>query len=1523
MQGAATRRNDRSAAFHSRLAIGLEHLVLAMVAFVPQLLADPGVVTSDTKSFLYLDPGTFLRQSASMWDPTVALGTVTHEQVGYLFPMGPFYWVMSTLHVSTWVAQRLWVGAIIFAAGAGVLYLTRHLGMNEPARGVAALAFCLSPYLLQYVGRISVILLPWAGLPWMVAFIAQAARTRGWRYPALFALVVAAVGGINASSLVYVGIAPVLWLPYAVFVSREITRRDAWRCVWRTGVLSLAVSLYWIVGLEIEGAYGVNVLKYTETVSTVSQTSVASEVLRGLGYWYFYGTDRMGAWMPASVSFTQDLWLLASSFAVPVLAVVAASLLRWTQRSYFVLLVLVGMICAVGAFPYSNPSFFGQAVRSFMLHSTVGLALRSTDRATPLVILGLAVLLGGGVAALSTSVPRIGILVAIGAIAVIAAANPTLWDGGTVVNGFTQPDPLPSAVRQAAAALNNEARGTRVLAIPGSDFAAYRYGDTVDSVYPGLLTRPFVTDEQLVQGSLATNNVIAAINDPLQNGTPNLDALAPMARLLSAGDILLQNNLAYEHYDQPLPQQLAAELATPPTGLGTPTGYGAPVPNVSLLPEEDEQAEATSPSAPWPSPIEVFPVSDPRPIVRAEPASAPLVVDGDANGVAEAAGIGLLAGNPTILYGGTLDSHPAQLQAAVRSGATIVVTDTNQKQAHLWNQIEEDVGYIEPPKQSAPSNPNNFPVNLFPGAPSDAQTTADITGVSSVTASDYGYPATYLPEDRPAAALDGNDDTAWEVGTGGSPDGQWWQMTTVEPIRANQLTVVQPLVGDPNQWITRITLRFDGGRSLSVDLGPSSRASEGQQIHFSARTFSTLRITVERTNLDGKAPGPGQSAVGLAEVRLANVSAHEVISMPSDVLDAAGTASLQDRLLVVMNRVRVQPIPPRSDPQTTISRTIFLPTARSFTVTGTASISAQIPDDAIDRLLGRPGSTGNGIVAYSSGRLPGDLAAGAQAALDSNPDTAWINGFGANAQAGSWIQVTAPRAVSFDHLTLQVVADGQHSVPTRVTIAAGGEKDTLSLPPIADGRRQGTVVNVPLTFPTLSGTSIRVTFDKVRLEYTRNANSTLPIALPLSIAELGIPGVTIPSLPATLPGTCTENLLRIDGKPVWLAVTGSTTTALAGDELPVELCGPDAGGITLGAGTHDIESANGADPGVTGLSLGQNDTGFNLDALTLDSAPDGGAENEAMVESSNGTTPSLDISEPGATEGATGSATAVPAPHVSSAPRVTVTGQSATVLDVRVSGITSSTPFWLVLGESINQGWEASSPTGHSLGSPELIDSFANGWLLRPDTTGFTPRNGVLLLTLRWTPQHNMTVALMVSGFALLVCLALALWPRFRRRRRVLHTASSSGDPALKIPLFATPLHPSGNRLGTGGRILTALLVGMVGTALTTPVIGLSLAVGTYVASQLPWGRVLLVTTSISGVAAAGAWTVLTQAMDHVPAGGAWAEAFTTSGRLAWVGVVFLAADAVLDTREQWIYRRRRIAPERRDTEDRASSTNA
>ncbi|HVX21640.1 MAG TPA: alpha-(1-_3)-arabinofuranosyltransferase family protein [Acidimicrobiales bacterium] len=1584
----------------------LEHLALALLAFVPLLVVHPGVVTSDTKTYLYLDPGRFLGQVAWMWNPTVALGTVTHEYIGYLLPMGPFYAVAAAAHVPLWVAQRLWLGGILFAAGAGILYLCRVLSVRGPGRVVAALAFMLSPYFLQYAGRISVILLPWAGLPWMVAFAVLALRRGGWRYPALFALVVAVVSGINASSIIYVGVAPVLWLLYAVAVERDGTWGQAAAAAGRIAVLTALSCLWWIVGLGIEAAYGVNVLKYTETVPSTSETSSATEIIRGLGYWYFYGGDRLGPWTRSAVLYTQQLWLLALSYLVPVLAFLAAVFTRWRHRAYFVLLVVVGVVLSVGAHPIDHPTPAGGVLKAFMTDTTAGLAMRSTDRATPLVVLGLAMLLGAGVTALWARRPWIGAVTAVVVAGLVVANNPAVFNGDAeVASTFRQPAALPAYQMAAIDHLNATHPGTRVLAIPGDDFATDRWGNTVDTPQPAYLTRPFVTREQQVMGSMPTADILYAMDEPIQTSIENWNALAPMARLMSAGDVMVEYDQAYEHYGVPHPQLLALALGQAPAGLSDPRSFGTPVPNISSISTLDEQDLAAPAAITWPSPLVTYTVDTPRPITRAESNRGAVVVAGDATGIQALAGTGLLDGDSAIYYAGTLTdgggkgtgadsggkaeaaagtgtsggaAASTQLRQLLRTGAVLAVTDTNRKQAFRWDTLTANYGYTETPSEDpAKTTLSDSPIDLFPKAAAGAHTTAAYVGAVDVTASSYGNPVSYTPENRAYSAVDGNLDTAWVTGTFvADPAGQWWQARFSRPATTDHVTLVQPQTGTRRRWITRATLTFDGGHPLTVSLGPSSRNPTGQTVHFPARTFHTLRVTIDATNDDTATPAAA-SAVGFAEVQVPGVQVVEVVKMPTDLLDAAGASSVDNRLTLSMTRQRITPFPPRSDPEANISRQFTLPTARTFTLSGTASISALIPDDQIDRLVGLSGSTGSGTIAYSSARLPGSLWSGAAAAVDGRATTAWQPGFGTTHQVGDWLQYNLARPLTFDHMDLQVVADGRHSVPTQITVTATTAAQlhptsyTRTLPAITDSATPGATTTVPVTFPALTGQRITVTVTRARLEKTTNYYAQSPLALPLGIAELGIPGLDVPAFPATVPGTCQSNLLSIDGHPVTVQVVGSTAAALANGELAVEPCGADASGIVLSAGPHVVQTQvahqaasttpTAKDQTTVHCQADADCSGWNIDQLTLDSAAGGGPEPRTTARDG--------VATGSTTPGAVGPSTppaAVAPPATGPVPTVTVADQDPTAEQARVSGVTA--PFELVLGQSDNAGWQAvahpaaGAPAGAhdvDLGAPQLVDGFANGWpVTQADLAalGVADRSGTasaattgggggFTVTLTWTPQRTVWVALGISGVALLFCLLVAvlparwrrvLTPRRRRKRRpggdhsggaeAAGTAATAAvgmapETAAETDMAATPPtaagQPDGPRLGlpfaVRGRrppwwavAIVAVVTGAVAAAISAPLIGLAAGVAVAVGLLVPQVRAVTAVVAVGLLVAAAASVVADQALHPLPESSNWASAYDSQAVLVWMAVVFLGADAVIDTARTMARRRPR-----------------
>jgi arabinofuranan 3-O-arabinosyltransferase len=1376
-------------------------LVLAALAYVPALAVRPGVVTPDTKTYLYLDPTKFLSQVPFLWNPTVALGTVTHEYIGYLLPMGPFYLLFHALGVPVWVAQRLWLGSILFVAGAGILYLCRVLGLEGPGPVAAALAYMLSPYFLQYAGRISVILLPWSGLPFLVGLAIVALRRGGWREPALFAVVVACVSGINATSIIYVGVAPLLWILYAVLVLRETTWRHAGATVARIGVLTLGACVWWMAGLEVEAAYGVNVLKFTETVPSTSATSNASEVIRGLGYWYFYGSDHLGAWTNAAIRYTQDVALIAASYAVPVIALVAAAFVRWRERAYFVVLLFVGLVLAVGPFPFTDPTRIGSLLRSFMTNTTAGLALRSTDRAAPVVLLALSMLLACGLSALWRRVHWAGLTTALLVGGLVVANNPSVFNGDTIANNFTQPASLPSYEMAAINHLNGTHPGTRVLAIPGNDFASYRWGDTVDTPQSAFLNRDFVTREQQIMGSIATADTLYALDAPMQDGTANLNALSPMARLMGAGDVMVEYDQRYEHFASPQPQLLARELAQTPQGLSDPVSFGTPRPNeptVSMLNEQDLAAPA---NPKWPAPIVDYTVSNPRPLLRGESNTGALVMEGDATGLNNLAGLGMLDTNSALYYAGTLATEPTRLRQLASQDAHLVVTDTNRKEAFRWDTLTANAGFTETPSDNpSKTDLSDSPVELFPHSGVSSRTVATYVGAVNVTASSYGNSVSYTPEDQAYSAIDGNLDTAWITGTFlPDPSGQWWQAQFGHAVTADHVTLVQPQRGNRSRWVSAVTLTFDGKHPERFALTPASHAPTGQTLQFPTRTFHTLRITLDGTTNSHVSP-LNASAVGFSEVEVPGQTVRQVIQMPSQMLSTLGAASTADRLSIVMTRQRTSQFPPRDDPESTISRSFSLPSTRSFSLTGSGSLSALIPDDEIDRLVGRTPTASDGgyVASYSSGRLPGDLSATASATLDGNPTTAWQPGLGTSSQLGTTLTYDLSHPVALDHLSMQVIADGRHSVPTSMTITAtdapgsaagssASQTRTITLPPIADSTVPGAVTSVPVTFPALVGSQFVITFTGVRDEYAANYYSAGPLALPLGVAEIGMPGVQSPATPARLPGTCVSNLLSIDGHPIDVALVGSTQNALNGGQVQMVPCGPDAHGITLGPGTHVVQTATGHTANCA--STPSTCTGWNLDQLVLDSAA-GGGTGATPTPTSVGT-PQLPATQPGP------------------APAVTMT---ASHIDSKTATVTGAKePFELVLGESVDKGWHATAlPGPHApagahavdLGTSELVDGFANGWQISARDLAALGGSSFTVET-TWTPQTLVWGALLISGATILLCLVLGFlptrsrrWLRARLPRRLRGPAgpdaperpSAPFDP----PMLTIPFVPSG-----------------------------------------------------------------------------------------------------------------------------------
>ena len=169
------------------------------------------------------------------------------------------------------------------------------------------------------------------------------------------------------------GIGPVLWFVYAMWVSREIAVRRALAAIGRIGALTIGVSLWWIAGLWAQGEYGIPILRYTETYETVAQARSRRSCCAGSGTGSSTATTSSA---PGSSRASPTRSTCGSSVpaTLPAIAWPASppELCGGSQRGYFVALVAIGTIIAVGAHPFDDPTPYGSLFKPIRAISTSG-----------------------------------------------------------------------------------------------------------------------------------------------------------------------------------------------------------------------------------------------------------------------------------------------------------------------------------------------------------------------------------------------------------------------------------------------------------------------------------------------------------------------------------------------------------------------------------------------------------------------------------------------------------------------------------------------------------------------------------------------------------------------------------------------------------------------------------------------------------------------------------------------------------------------------------------------------------------------------------------------------------------------------------------------------------------------------------------------------------------------------------------------------------------------------------------------
>ena len=834
---------------------------------------------------------------------------------------------------------------------------------------------------------------------------------------------------------------------------------------------------------------------------------------------------------------------------------------------------------------------YGALFERFTTDTTAGAALRSTPRAAPLVILALAFGLGAFSDAVRRSVrarrlvdPNWDLVVPAAAVLLVMAQLMPWFTGNALTESLLRDETVPDHELALAAWLDEHGDG-RVHALPGSDFANYRWGGTVDPVLPGLVDRSVLYRELVPQGGAGTADLLNALERRLSEGWFEPESLPAVAALFGIDTIVVRNDLEYERYRLARPGPLWADL----TGqLGEPDFAGPLTDDLPSIPMLDEETLARL-GTPAEFPVVAAFTLDPSPLLAAR-SSDPVVLAGSGDGVVDLAAAGLLDPERPLLYAATLDDLLAggtDVASLLGDDTWWIVTDTNRKQGRRWSTIGSNLGALEASGALVlDSDPRDARLVLFADDLMEQTVAVHQADVAAVRASYYGNKFAYTPEDAPWFALDGDPGTAWRAGVFDEADGLVWEAEFTHPVSADEVTLLQPVTGIVDRYIVEVAITLDDRPPIRVTLDDSSRALPGQAIPLSGPEFARIRIEIVDDNLGPLSSYAGRPGVGLAEVTIAGVIDDRTTRLPvasSAALVVDGVSPRPDqRLTYVLTRQRINPATSnRSAPELWMDRTFELSMSRPFTVSGQVRVSTQASDELLAAVLE------DSPTVVADRRLPGSVASRGASAFDGDPRTVWQTPF--DDPTGARLTIDHGTAIDADGITLSWLDDGRHTIPTGLLLDNGTETWSLAVPDAApvDGVAVATIA-----VPGYRATTSTITIDSVDARTTPNYFTEAPQVLPLGIVDFRIGAA--PTVTTSGPSDrCREDLLALDGvalpvRLVPIAVDAGASSAAPDTEL--ELCD---GPLELGAGTHRLTTT----PGVQ--------SGFDIDRLVLDAADDG------------------------------------------------------------------------------------------------------------------------------------------------------------------------------------------------------------------------------------------------------------------------------------------------------------------------------
>ena len=1141
------------------------------LAFALAFWQHPGWATADTKIDLHVDPVRFLSQVASVWTSTTDLGEVHSAQYsGYLWPMGPFFAALHSIGLGAWVVQRIWLGLMYAFSVWGMLKLLDVL-VGRP-RGtvhvVAAAFYLLNPYVVVFTARTSITLLGYAALPWLLLItyhgLRAAGRWRGWRgwwWAAAFAAVLASTGGgVNAAVVGWMLVGPLVLGLYEPAMG-TVRWRDAGRFLVMAGVLSVLASLWWIVPLLVHVRYGIDFLQFTEQPVTIWGTNASTENLRLMGYWTSYLGVGFGVTRPFFSDGSTMLFnplVVGASLLLPAFAVAGFARARRHGYAPFLLaLIVVGAVIETGGFPNGTPL---RGTMDWIYHHVFVLRfMRTTNKAAPLVAVGVAGLLGLGThSALqwlrAMRRPRLRTAAMIAPPAALAAllvlAALPLVRGGAIDTQLSFKRIAPAWVAAGHGLDRQLPANSRAMVLPGQIFAFYKWGGTLDAILPRLTDKPVAVRYETPYSDLHAVDLLTTVDNLVQQRRLLPGELRPLLRLMGVRAVVTGA-------DDDISRSGAIDPAAAAPELGEQLGAAAREygPVTSLPPAAgDVGSDVSLPQ------VRRYDVAPGRGIVHVDPSGAPTIVDGSAQSLADLAAFGALPSHSAVRYAGDLNAGSIRREAA--AGADLVVGDSNRRREFVPQQTQQNVG----PTLGVgdPIATGAAVINPFPAAGTDGQTVSVLQDARYVTAPSIPGQLQF-PEDGPLAAFDGSTETAW-VAERLAPVSDRWIEVGFDAPRDVPYVDVDPL-SDAHGVVTEVDVN-----------GIHHRVGRGfTRIPVNLHHVSRLRITIDHV-VQPKVGlgGPG----GFREIRIPGFHVHQLLRAPVVLgRDLAGADLRHDSVSYLFERTtgddpfRRNPFGTttvldnpqvRGDSETQVDRLVFAPAARDYTVQAWVYPAVTARDSVLDRLAGYRGPDRFD----SSARFQDQPAYRASSAFHGRGGAGWIGLWAPPDAPAPWISWTTPRPLRISSLRLTPSSEPVRR-PTVVQLSWPGG----SSGPLRVGREGSLTMPTPIRASSFRLTVLDAAFPAAATVRQRQARA-------VGIGAVSVPGLAPVRMPSTgsLNAPCGTVAVSVGGQRVPLQPVGTAAALDAGRPLQARGCtnsGAACPRIRMGAGVQRIRSLPG------------------------------------------------------------------------------------------------------------------------------------------------------------------------------------------------------------------------------------------------------------------------------------------------------------------------------------------------------------